>query len=277
MNLTHIKSDSLPAAGPGILPAYKSDLNVFNKFAQGRAVTPELVKEFFTHRAELKPATLNRNKAAIKAAIITGSGGANLTALQRAEIDSFFKTIKPGAAAGAILENKYLTIQELQLIIKKAGPKTALFIRALYETAARNAELLSVKITDCIINHNQVTVNIRQGKGNKERTVYMSLETYQQARQLYPDSDYLFPVHRDTVNKLLMKAGKRILKRKLTPHMMRHTWATLNIEAKILTISQISKYLGHANPSTTAKFYLHGQAKAEQIQAVNLIILNKAA
>jgi len=269
MNIT-IRNTGLQAQG--VNTRYGSDIKVFNLFAQGRTITPELVKEFFQSRQDKSAATLSRNRAAIKAALLNGYGQ-DITLLQRAEIEQFFKTIKTGKRDSSIPESKILTRLELHKLLKNSGPKTAVLIQALFETACRCSELLDIKLTDCDIQGDLVSVKIRHGKGNRERVVQMSLSTFNRVKDLYQGEEFLFPIHRNTVSILLKKTGKRILNRNLTPHMLRHSWATIAYESGMLNITQISKYLGHQKISTTVDCYFHGRASAAEISEFNNFII----
>jgi integrase len=54
-------------------------------------------------------------------------------------------------------------------------------------------------------------------------------------------------------------AGQKILKKRVYPHMLRHTWATEMLKMYPEHLSGISSYLGHSKVSTTANMYIHGK------------------
>lgn len=270
MDLQTIQPHTTRLSAAGIKKEYKSDIKVFNEWAGDRPVTPELIKAFFDDmKSKRANSTLGRYRAAIKASLLQ-SFGPGITLHQRAIIDTYFKEIKIGRVNNAAGEEKLLTRKELNQVIKLSGHKTALLIKTLFETAGRISEIVNIKLSDCQIIGDGVHVKIK-GKGNKEGTVFLSLDTFNQVKAAYQGNIYLFEyqgqaISRHTAGKLLTAAGKKI-NRKLTPHMLRHTWATLSIED--LGLSKVSTYLRHQQTSTTADFYLHGKADSVEVLQIN--------
>jgi integrase/recombinase XerD len=64
----------------------------------------------------------------------------------------------------------------------------------------------------------------------------------------------LFPVCRDTVNKLMLKAGTKagIPRHKLHPHALKHSCAMITI--KTTGIENVRQYLGHKTISSTGEY-----------------------
>lgn len=76
-------------------------------------------------------------------------------------------------------------------------------------------------------------------------------------------------------NKYLSVTSLKVLGRKITPHTLRHTHASLLLENEV-SIDAISRRLGHENSKVTREIYLHVTEKLkekdnEQIKAVNII------
>ena len=78
----------------------------------------------------------------------------------------------------------------------------------------------------------------------------------------------------------LERTSKSVLGRKVTPHTLRHTHASLMAELSIdnpkITVDLISRRLGHADSKITREIYIHvtkkrKQAEDDAIRAVNLI------
>lgn len=64
-------------------------------------------------------------------------------------------------------------------------------------------------------------------------------------------------------NKYLRENSERILGRKLTPHALRHTHASLLLEQGV-GIDTISRRLGHENSRITQEIYLHVTEKLKE-------------
>lgn len=146
------------------------------------------------------------------------------------------------------------------------GQRDALIMEMLYSTGVRVSELVNIKLSD--INHSEKVIKVI-GKGNKERYVYYGskckelLDLYlKDGRTSLPSSIYLFPnKHGNRINDRVIRmilernAGLAGLKVHVTPHTLRHTYAThmLNEGADLKSVGDL---LGHENLSTT-QIYTH--------------------
>lgn len=144
-----------------------------------------------------------------------------------------------------------------------------LIIELLYSTGIRVSELVNIKIND--INFHDNTIRIL-GKGSKERIVLFGdyakdiIDLYlKKARDTFIKkniNDYLIlncfgnRLTTRSVEEIVKKAGMDLkLKNKVTPHTIRHTYATdlLNNGADIKSVQEL---LGHSSLSTT-QVYTH--------------------
>ena len=129
-------------------------------------------------------------------------------------------------------------------------------VDVLYSTGCRIAELVNMKFSD--IENDSIKII---GKGKKHNTVYLntnaqlSLKDYLQERK--GSSEYLFVSRRMPYNRLTTRHIERIfrdlgkdLNIKLTPHVLRHTSATLALQNG-MPITQVQKMLGHSSVATT--------------------------
>ncbi len=137
-----------------------------------------------------------------------------------------------------------------------------LIIRFLYASGLRVSELVNLNKEDLEGN----TVRVHSGKGKKDRVTYVDDGTLQLVGEYLKgrkdDNSALFinrrgkrlsERHIETiVKKCAVKAG---IKKKVTPHTMRHTFAThlLQNNANIVVIQNL---LGHASLATT-QIYTH--------------------
>ncbi|MFN3478463.1 MAG: site-specific tyrosine recombinase/integron integrase [bacterium] len=159
-------------------------------------------------------------------------------------------------------------ISNIDFVFSKVNPKYKEFIHRrnklifmfLIFTGLRVSELVNVKIFD--IDFFQNTIKVK-GKGDKERIVIFSkhlkdfIEEYLNVRDQFYKGDYLFAsikgkkMNVRTVQYVFQKVSKVLaLKFKITPHTMRHTFATIMLEngSDIVAIKEL---LGHSNLNTT--------------------------
>jgi site-specific recombinase XerD len=133
-------------------------------------------------------------------------------------------------------------------------------MEVMYSTGCRLSEIMNMRIND--ISGTEMSAKVI-GKGDKERVVYLTpkamyhLRKYLESRK--DDCEYLFVTDRQPARKMANRTIERIIdkiqsrakiSKKLTPHVFRHTAATLMMEngADLADVQQI---LGHENPSTT--------------------------
>lgn len=167
---------------------------------------------------------------------------------------------------------KFLYYEELESIFKipdqttPLGIRDALILELLYSTGVRVSELVSIQV--CDIEDHKIKV---MGKGKKERYVLYGevfAELYERYRKVRPlllkekNHDFLLVNHlgnplqtggvRLILNKVLQKGA---LKYHISPHMLRHTFATHMLDSGA-DLKSVQELLGHENLSTT-QIYTH--------------------
>ena len=169
---------------------------------------------------------------------------------------------------------RYFEYNELEELFKVPDTKTPygkrdmLILEMLYATGVRVGELVNIKVKD--INKDERVIHIL-GKGNKERIVHFgeyardSLDDYLENayNKLNTNNiEYLFINNKKTkltergVRDILTRIIKKTsLKKNISPHMLRHTFAThlLNEGCDILSVQ---KLLGHESIAATG-IYTH--------------------
>jgi site-specific recombinase XerD len=141
-------------------------------------------------------------------------------------------------------------------------------VMTLYATGMRRAELCRLKVED--VDSERMIIHIRQGKGNRDRDVPLTpklLKTLREYWRWMKPKTYLFPgtVHNWRADKpitpkcvwsAVQDAAKRAgIKKRVSPHTMRHSWATHLLENGA-DLRAIQMLLGHVDLETTA-IYLH--------------------
>jgi site-specific recombinase XerD len=162
-----------------------------------------------------------------------------------------------------------LSQEEVSRLINAAG---TLFRRTLlmtlYGTGMRRAELAHLKVSD--IDSQRMLVRVVAGKGGKDRDLPLSpalLEILREYWRWRKPRLYLFPtrtcrrrldqpISDKTVWIACNEAARRAgIRKRVTPHTLRHSWATHLLEAGT-DLRTIQVLLGHGDLETTAQ-YLH--------------------
>src|SRR6201996_5636636 len=154
-----------------------------------------------------------------------------------------------------------------QLIQASSSLFQRTLLTVLYGTGIRRAEIARLKITD--IDSQRMVIHVVNGKGGKDRDLPLSpllLETLRAHWRWLKPQTYLFPsrLHRNCeqpisdkiVWRACTEAAKRAgIRKKVTPHLVRHSWATHLLEAGT-DLRTIQLLLGHEDLEVTAR-YLH--------------------
>jgi site-specific recombinase XerD len=139
--------------------------------------------------------------------------------------------------------------------------------RTLYGSGLRREELSRLKLTD--VDSQRMVIHVRQGKGQKDRDVTLSprlLEVLRAYWKWRKPQMYLFPSYQrkrreqpisaKTVWYAVREAARRAgIKKKVSPHILRHSWATHLLE-RGTDLKTIQVLLGHVDLESTT-IYLH--------------------
>jgi integrase/recombinase XerC len=260
--------------------AYMADIQEFSRFLQDKNfiknqdeiidAEPETIREYLTYLygQKLKKVTVNRKVSSLRAfykyVLRTGRIRNN-----PAEMIQTLKTEKYIPA--------FLSVDEMVELLKAQNDNSVLSLRnraileVFYSSGLRLSELAGLDFID--IDFNQKLVKVR-GKGRKERIVPIgrpalkAVEEYlERIGEIKKDSntDAVFkkPLFVNAngkrittrsiariVNELTEKSG---IGRKISPHALRHSFAThlLNAGADLRSIQEL---LGHESLSTTQKY-----------------------
>jgi len=170
-----------------------------------------------------------------------------------------------------------MTVAEVERLLENVAPTSPLGLRdramleLMYGTGVRVSELVSLKLLDIYLEAGFVRVF---GKGSKERLVPFGGKAEKALRdylregrpkifsQKRTDSPYLFlnargrPLTRQGFWKILKRyAAKAGLSRRITPHSLRHSFASHLLEGGA-DLRSVQAMLGHADISTT-QIYTH--------------------
>lgn len=164
-----------------------------------------------------------------------------------------------------------LTKEEvLRLFDSSQSKKSKLMLQMLYSSGLRVSELVNIKPQDLDLSENMGWV--RSGKGKKDRMFFISkklagkLKKYLEKKK---DWNYVFsektPLTTRNIQKIINKvAFKANINKKVTPHTMRHSFATHLLDSGV-DIRRIQELLGHSSIATT-QIYTH--ISTEQLKSI---------
>ena len=164
-----------------------------------------------------------------------------------------------------------------QMIESAATSYHRVILMTLYGAGLRREELCRLKVTD--VDSQRMVIHVRQGKGHKDRDVTLSprlLEVLRDYWKWRKPKIYLFPSYQRkrreqpisarTVYYAVREAARRAgIKKKVYPHLLRHSWATHLLE-RGTDLKTIQMLLGHFDLEATT-IYLH--LSHQHLQAVN--------
>jgi len=166
-----------------------------------------------------------------------------------------------------------LSENEIQLILSNIGNlKHKALLSLIYSCGLRVGEALNLKIND--LDSDRMLISVRNGKGEKDRMVPLASNVLKLLRTYYKQyqpSDYLFngaeqgPYSATSIRNVLKRAVyKSYIKKNVTPHTLRHSYATHLLE-KGTDLRYIQVILGHSSVKTT-EIYTHVSTK--NLQAI---------
>jgi len=159
-----------------------------------------------------------------------------------------------------------LTKDEVRSLFDAIGNKKhKLMMEFLYSSGLRASEIVNLYVKDLDIDNGYGWV--RGGKGNKDRLFIVAERLKKRiielmSRENLDSEKYLFCSNRGdkynirSLQQILKKAAKKSgIKKKISPHVLRHSFATHLIENGY-SVSEVQSLLGHKSPETTF-VYLH--------------------
>ena len=249
--------------------SYKNDISSFAAWVEKypdipiAKTTKSNINQYIAHlfKSGLKSSSVNRKISTIKSFFIF--------LLKKKHI-----LLSPVEDIDMVRQEKYLPVSmsetEVELLLKShsldsfIGRRDRAMIEMLYATGMRISELINLKITD--VDCNRLVAKV-MGKGSKERLIPYGeiaadhLNMYLQDRKDI-NSNEIFLSNRGKKitrgafwNRIKLYLRKENLKESISPHTLRHAFAThlLNRGADLRSVQIL---LGHSDLSTT-QIYTH--------------------
>lgn len=262
-----LSSKKLEGAADNTLDGYSRDLRIFADSVKKRTseITAADIRVHLAQFEHLKMSSVSKKLSVLK------SFFGWLTAEEILQRDPSAK-LKPPKQEKRM--PKALSIEELEMLREACKtPRQRAFIEVMYATGCRLSEVSGLNISD--VNFQSMSFKVI-GKGNKEREVYLSFKAIyhlQKYLKTRTDEDHaLFVTERKPYRRLSNRgiqrevskiASQSGVKKKVHPHVLRHTFATLTLNngADIVAVQHL---LGHTSPETTMTYAVLSEEKKRE-------------
>ncbi|EJW14362.1 tyrosine-type recombinase/integrase [Paenibacillus alvei] len=161
--------------------------------------------------------------------------------------------------------------QFVQKVLESKNKRNYAIVTLLAYTGMRISEALSIWLSDFNLQTGECI--IRNGKGEKQRTVLMNTKIINALRDYLKDrirysvaenSKFLFVSKKnDNLNRTVVNRIFQQYSPKITPHQLRHFFCTNAIE-KGLSIHEVANQAGHSNINTTLLYTNPDKAKLKR-------------
>jgi integrase/recombinase XerD len=151
-------------------------------------------------------------------------------------------------------------VERLIAAAYRDGGRRGLMVKTLFLTGARVSEFVHIRVEDLHPDDDPPRIHLAHAKGQANRsvpilpTLAQELRTHLQGRR----QGYLFESNRHTryavrtVQTMVQRCARAAgITRRVHPHLLRHSIATILLDSGLVPIDQVRKFLGHLHLSTT--------------------------
>lgn len=259
---------------PNTIESYARDLNLLGAFAEKQDVEVGALQRQDLERFVRQLMSSGLAPRSVARAVACVRGFYRFIAVERKQDGSAADDLRPPRAWAAL--PKFLSLEDVDRLLAQPdtttprGLRDKALIEVLYATGLRVSELISLRAGDLNLDEGYLTCI---GKGDKQRMVPLGQEAADWVRRYIREgrtvmlrrkaSPWLFvnardggPLSRVGFWKVLKEYGiKAGISRDLSPHVLRHSFATHLLE-RGADLRMIQLMLGHADLSTT-QIYTH--------------------
>ena len=267
---------------PKTIKAYTTDLEQLTRFLLTNehsfeviSISKTEIRGFLESLSSFKPKTIKRKVATLKAIFnyLEFEDKIVINPVRKMRIKIKEAKVLPKVISTVDIHSLFRVAHKSSTILPQKRDnydaiRNLLVIELLFATGARVSEIASLKIDNVNVNSGEI---ILRGKGNKERCIQICNKEVLSLLKIYT-ATFKFKIDRSggylltnrfgnglsdqsirtIVKSLRIQAG---INKLITPHMFRHTVATLLLENDV-DIKYIQSILGHSSINTT-QIYTH--------------------
>lgn len=271
--LTHLTAERRLAANS--VESYARDLVVLGRFAAGRGTAVDTLSRTELEELVRDLMSEGRSPRSVARAIACYRGFYRFLAIDGRVASSPADDLRPPRAWKTL--PRFLSIDEVDLLIRQPdvttprGVRDRALIELLYATGMRVSELVGLRAADVNLEASYLTCT---GKGDKQRVIPIGEEAARWVAQYIREARLVLLGKRSSPRLFVNARGRgpgltrmgfwKILKgyarasgvkASITPHVLRHSFATHLLE-RGADLRAIQTMLGHADLSTT-QIYTH--------------------
>lgn len=270
---------------PATMAKYEAGLRAFAAWlgADGldpTTITTQQAQDYRQHLLDRghQPATINGHMAALRAF------GRWAEKQGHPNFARYLKDLRLDPYRPRALERKDL-LRLLRAVREHGSVRDQALVYLLVQAGLRAAEAAALQVGDLELGERKGSVQVRSGKGRRVRQVPLpaearaALKAYLDGREDLGATDPLFPAQRGltagqpvqprAVWDVVKKYARLADLKGVTPHILRHTYATATLETSGHDLRLVQHLLGHSRIETTAR-YLKPSPKAAEAAANGL-------
>lgn len=267
------------SSSPNTIQSYLATITHYFSISPTPIISRPNIQLYKSQISHLSPSTINQKLSALKSF--------NEYLLSISQIESILIIKQDFIKIQSKGNPTEITSSQVSKFLSKVQSKYCMYqsrnialIYLMANTGIRREEVCNIKLNNLDIENEELTII---GKGNKFRTVLLNsscisyIESYLVDRATHKNhlSPYLFISERggsltkETINDIFNFYCTP--KNRITPHQLRHNFATTTIEQDIYTLPELQNQLGHSSVATTG-MYAHARKSNMKKKVNNLCI-----